>query len=85
MTGPETLSENKGSGVPGAHETQLTFMLKVNRNNYDFFHQNRSWTVSQNYLLYSARWILEYLPEVWEKNFAFVNCEPLCDLFSFEG
>ena len=31
MTSPETLSENKGNGVPGAHETYLTFTLKFNR------------------------------------------------------
>lgn len=31
MTGPDVLSENKGNDVPGAHETHLTFILKLNR------------------------------------------------------
>lgn len=28
MTGPETLSEDKGDGVPGAHEAHLDFYNK---------------------------------------------------------
>lgn len=33
MTGPETLSEDKGDGVPGANETHLNFDNKSTRKN----------------------------------------------------